>query len=356
MSSVSVVIPCYKYGHFLEECVASVLDDQEGVDVRVLIIDDASPDDSAEVAAKIAARDPRVEVVVHAANKGNIATFNEGLIGWADGDYCTLVSADDRLTPGSLRRARDLLDAHPNVGFVYGHALWTIEGAPLPVARTRVQGWSVWPGPQWLEHRFRQAENPVITPEVVVRTSLQKRVGGYDPGLPRAADMELFMRLAAHADVGFVRGVDQAFYRVHGQSMSKAVSALMDLRQRRSVFEVVIDRYGESLPDPKRMSGIVHRQLSREALWAAGRVYDRGRIRQTELGRRFLGAGANEEEEGDVDELLAFASDCWPEVSRLPLYRTLQARKRIGPRGTYYMLNHKGHWWLRRRGWKYRVY
>ena len=58
MSSVSVVIPCYKYGHYLEEAVSSVLDDQDGVDVRVLIIDDASPDDSAEVASKIAARDP----------------------------------------------------------------------------------------------------------------------------------------------------------------------------------------------------------------------------------------------------------------------------------------------------------
>jgi len=87
MSSVSVVIPCYKYGHFLEDAVGSVLDDQEGVDVRVLIIDDASPDDSAEVARKIAARDPRVEVIVHTTNKGHIATYNEGLLDWADGDY-----------------------------------------------------------------------------------------------------------------------------------------------------------------------------------------------------------------------------------------------------------------------------
>ena len=68
---------------------------------------------------------------------------------------------------------------------------------------------------------------------------------------------------------------------------------------------------------------MVHRKLSLEALWAAGRVYDRGRLRQTELARRFLGVGANEEEH-DVAELLAFAVDCWPEVSRLPLYRTLQ--------------------------------
>jgi glycosyltransferase involved in cell wall biosynthesis len=355
MSSVSVVIPCYRYGHFLQDAVTSVLDDQEGVDVRVLIIDDASPDDSAEVARKIAARDPRVEVIVHAANKGNIATYNEGLLEWAEGDYCLVMSADDRLTPGALRRARDLLDAHPSVGFVYGRSLWYMDGAPLPTARTKVRGWSVWPGPWWLERRFRQAENPVTTPTLVVRTSLQKRVGGCDPRLPQAADMEGCMRLAANADVGFIRGADQAYYRLHEQNMSKAVSALMDLRQRRSVFEVVLDRYSERLPDAERLSDIVHRQLGREALWAAGRVYDRGRMRQTQLARRLLEAGtATMEEERDVGELVAFAFDCWPEVSRLPLYRTVQSRKRIGPNSMYYILDQKAQWWLRRRSWKYR--
>src|SRR4051794_21194045 len=120
MASFSVVIPCYRYGHFLEEAVSSVLDDQDGVDVRALIIDDASPDDSAEVAQKIAGRDNRVEVVVHEANKGHLATYNEGLLEWADGDYSVLLSADDRLTPGALRRAGDLLDKHPDVAFAFG--------------------------------------------------------------------------------------------------------------------------------------------------------------------------------------------------------------------------------------------
>src|SRR3954451_18999258 len=283
MSSVSVVIPCYRYGHFLEQAVRSVLDDQPGVDVRVLIIDDASPDDSASVAKEIASRRPEVEVIVHDVNHGNIATFNEGLLDWADGDYTLLMSADDRATPGALRRARDLLDAHPEVGFVFGRSVYVVDGAPLPPARTRLRGWRVWSGPEWVERRFRQAENPITSPEIIVRTSLQQRVGGYDPGLPRAADMEMYMRLAAHGDVGFIRGVDQAFYRVHGANMSKAVTALMDLRQRRSVFEVVLERYGDRLADTARLSASVHRQLSREALWAAGRVYDRGRLRGSEV-------------------------------------------------------------------------
>jgi glycosyltransferase involved in cell wall biosynthesis len=352
MSSVSVVIPCYNYGHFLEEAVVSVLDDQPGVDVRVLIIDDASPDGSAEVAARIADRDPRVQLIVHETNKGNIATFNEGLLEWADGDYCLLMSADDRATPGALGRARDLLDAHPEVGFVYGRAHWFTDGEPLPDPRNRLRGWSVWPGKWWLERRFRQAENPITSPEIIVRTSLQKRLGGYDPQLPRAADMEMYMRLAAHADVGFIRGADQAFYRVHGKNMSQAVSVLADLRQRRLVFEVVLDRY-EVGPEAERLSAMVHRQLSREAVWAAARVYDRGRLRRSGVGRRLLGAGANEQEQ-DVDELLAFAADCWPDVKGTAVYRTLEAEERVGPRELLYMLNHKGQWWLRRRSWKYR--
>lgn len=345
MTTVSVVIPCYNYGHFLEEAVTSVLDEQEGVDLRVLIIDDASPDGSADVARKIAARDPRVEVTVHAANKGHIDTYNEGLIGWADGDYTLLMSADDRLTPGALRRARDLLDANPEVGFVYGQPLWFANGAPLPTARTRVRGWSVWPGQVWLERRFRQhIHNLISTQTVVVRTSLQKRVGGYDARLPHAGDMEMWMRLAANADVGFLRGVDQAYYRIHGQNMYMSYNPLTDLRQRRLAYEAVLDRYGESLPGAGQLSELVHRKLGREALWMAARAYDRGRTQRI-----------------SVDELVAFAFDCWPEANKLPVYWTLQLRKRVGPRMMPYLqplilsaIAYKAEKWRRRKSYRLR--
>jgi hypothetical protein len=119
--------------------------------------------------------------------------------------------------------------------------------------------------------------------------------------------------------------------------MRKAYGALRDLRERRLVFETVLDQYGKRLPDAKGLSSTVRRKLGREALWAAGRAYDQGDTEQTA-----------------VDELMAFALDCWPAVSRLPLYRTLQSRNGIGPRGMSYMLAQKVQWWLRRRSWKYR--
>ena len=55
MSRVDVIVPCYNYGRFLRECVESVL--SQPVEVRVLIIDDASTDDTPEVAAALAAED-----------------------------------------------------------------------------------------------------------------------------------------------------------------------------------------------------------------------------------------------------------------------------------------------------------
>lgn len=345
MSSVSVVIPCYKYGHFLADCVRSVLDEQPGLDVRVLIIDDASPDDSAEAARALAASDPRIEVRVHARNQGHIATYNEGLLEWADGDYAVLLSADDRLVPGALVRAAALLDAHPEAGFCYGRPLRFTHGGPLPKARTRSAGSVVYPGRWWLERRFREGTGCITSPEVVVRTSLQRKVGGYDPKLPHAGDIEMWMRLAAHADVGYVRGADQAFYRVHGANMSTTDfgGQLDDLRQRRVAFESVLDKCGELLP-AERLAETVHTRLARFALRRAYRAYDRGRT-----------------EVVPVDELVEFARECLPGFAALPEYRALRLRRRIGARAMPYLqplvlsaVAERGREWLWWQSWKRR--
>ncbi|MFE6846434.1 glycosyltransferase [Streptomyces sp. NPDC057686] len=346
MSTVSVVIPCYKYGHFLADCVKSVLDEQEGVDVRVLIIDDASPDDSADVARALAAADPRIEVLVHARNRGHIATYNEGLLEWADGDYVALLSADDRLVPGSLVRAAALLDAHPGAGFAYGRPLRFRHGGPLPAARTRSTGSVVYPGQWWLERRFREGTGCITSPEVVVRTSLQRKVGGYDPELPHAGDIEMWMRLAAQADVGYVRGADQAFYRVHGNNMSTTDfgGQLDDLRQRLVAFDSVLDKCGGLLPDAGRLSDLARTRLARYALRRAYRAYDRGRTAVV-----------------PVEELEAFAAECLPGYTSLAEYRALRLRRRIGARAMPYLqplvlsaVADRGREWLWWQSWKRR--
>lgn len=317
--SVSVVIPCYRYGRFLEQCVRSVLD-QEGVDVRVLVIDDASPDGSAQVALRLAAEEERVQARVHAVNRGHIATYNEGLLEWADAEYSVLISADDLLTPGALARATAVMEADPAIGLVYGHATWWRDDEPLPTPRQRSTGVTVWPGLEWLGIMCRLGHNVISSPEVVVRTAVQQRIGGYLSELPHTGDAEMWMRFALHADVAYVKGVDQAYYRIHASQMTNDRVAYLDLVQRKAAFDAFFDAHGDRVPDAARLRRHADRKLAKEALWRACRAYERRRMDST-----------------PIAELVAFAEGTYPHSARLPEYWGLRWRTRVGPRVCPYL-------------------
>lgn len=316
--TVSVVVPCYRYGRFLESCVASILD-QDGVDVRVLIIDDASPDDSADVARRLAEADERVEVRVHEVNRGHIATYNEGLLEWADGDYSVLISADDMLTPGSLVRSTAVLEANPGVGFVYGHVIDWRDDRPLPAHRDQSAGATVWSGREWLEIVCGLGVCVVSGPSVVVRTRTQRAIGGYLPELPHTGDAEMWMRFAAHADVAFVKGVDQAYYRIHGSQMTVERIPLVDLQQRKAAFDALFEAAGERIEHADRLRRRADRMMAKEALWRACRAYERRQMHSV-----------------PTEELYAFAETTY-DVRRLPEYWGLQWRRRVGPRAAPYL-------------------
>jgi hypothetical protein len=265
LSTVQVIIPCYNYGRYLNSCVTSVLS-QEGVDVKVLIIDDCSSDNSIDICRELKSADQRVSYIHHEVNRGHIATYNEGLM-LASSDYLVLLSADDLLTPGALRRATDLMDRHPSVGFVYGHPLTFQVEAPCSV-RTKVSGWTIWSGAEWIEMMCRTGRNVIKCPEVVMRTSIQHRIGGYTTELPHSGDMEMWLRAAAVSDVGRIRGADQACYRIHPLSMQQTVHAglLLDLTARYGAFQSAFKKEASGLRDAERLITEAQRALSRTAI------------------------------------------------------------------------------------------
>jgi glycosyltransferase involved in cell wall biosynthesis len=283
MSTVSVIIPCYNYAHFLQECVQSVLS-QTGVDVRVLIIDDASSDNTPAVAAELVAQNQCVEYRQHKTNMGHIATYNEGLA-WASGDYTVLLSADDMLTPGALRRATQLMDAHPEVGFVYGWSVHFDTNQPLPKPRlpSGSSSWQIYNGLDWLEMVCMRGNAWIASPEVVVRTNLQHKLGGYRPELPHSGDHEMWMRFAVHASVGEILETDQAFYRIHRQSMSahQFSMAYKDFQQKRAAFDSIFQNYSELIPDWERLRKMADRNLASDALWTVLKAIYRGEVSQT---------------------------------------------------------------------------
>src|SRR5689334_16515284 len=186
MASGDVSIPCYQYGRFLRRCVTSVLS-QEIRNLRVLIIDNASTDNSLEVARSLAAEDSRVEVVAHPTNLGHHASYNEG-IDWATADYFTTLCADDFLPPGSLLRAATVMEKHPEVNLTFGGVFWIRnDDDPVPEVDPRGQtaNWTVLTGKELLEGFCRAGTGDRASAStVVVRTAALKRVGHYRAELP----------------------------------------------------------------------------------------------------------------------------------------------------------------------------
>jgi glycosyltransferase involved in cell wall biosynthesis len=331
-----VFVPCYRYGHFLRQCVKSVLS-QSGVSVRVLIIDDASPDNTAEVAAALASEDPQVSFIRHIENKGHIATYNEG-IEWASADYMLLLSADDYLLPGALSRAADLMDSHPEVGFTFGNVIELSDNGnetPLEsiIKPTDNPDKRILEGRELIELTGAEG-NQVVTCSAVVRTALQKQLGGYRKELPHAGDMEMWLRFAAHASVGYIFS-DQGVYRRHNASMSAAYylrsdgrhiynknsrldiykknGRLVDLRQKRIAFDCFSEHCKDVMPQYQDLCRKLYRGLSESAVSHASAAFNDGEMEESW-------------------QLSDFAAAVCPEIKRSSAWVKLTCKRWMGGR------------------------
>ena len=325
MAMIDVIVPCYGYGGYLTECVESVLQ-QSGVDVRVLIIDDASPDNTAEVAERLAKEDERVSVISHTRNHGHIDTYNEGL-DWASAPYGILLSADDYLLPNSLARAIDLMEAHPEVVMTHGRALRLDDNQITEwrrreslnqlssVASLSDEPWRILTGAEFI--RKAGSLNPVDTPTAVFRNAIQKRIGGYRNDLPHAADMEMWFRFAAHGAIGEIL-VPQAIYRQHRRAMSKSWythfdGLVDDLRQREQTFRILSSTFGPNLPEWESLVENAMRLLAEDALGLADRAFMRGDLK-------------------NCHRLLGIATGLSADVVGSREWRRLARKRLLGPR------------------------
>jgi glycosyltransferase involved in cell wall biosynthesis len=311
MATVDVVIPCYNYGHFLEECVQSVLA-QEGVDVRALVVDDGSTDQSVSIAKALYERDSRVRLLSLQKNVGMVPAVNRG-IRETTGEFFVKLDADDLLPAGSLKRSVALLEQYPNVGFVYGRPRHFTGRVPKP--RGGLPRWTIWSGTEWFARRCRVGVNCISQPEVMIRGAALREIGGYNVALPHTSDVEMWLRLATMADVARINGVDQGYYRVHPNSMQRTVNAgvMTDLIGRREAFISTFAAAGDRLPCAAELEATVRRTLAAEALDDACRIYDRDVV-DPQLESR----------------LVDFAMTTYPAAASLPEWSGLQKRRKRG--------------------------
>ncbi len=216
--SIAIVVPNYNHASFLSESLTSIASQTTAPD-EVLIIDDASTDDSVRVITEFIASHPTWKLVRHDERLGVNVTQNEG-IHQVQSDWILFLGADDELHPTYLAKVVDQLSRGPDAGLVcacvelIGRTERNNLRPPIiPSAEPRY-----FPSEMY-KRLLRSGDNYHIGTVTLYRRTALMAFGGFDPGLESLADGVLARQIALRYGFSFIPEV-LGYWRRHGDNYS----------------------------------------------------------------------------------------------------------------------------------------
>ena len=262
-NTICVVIPAYNAGLFLADTVASVQASRD-VNVRIVIVDDGSQDDTGAVALRLQATHANV-VLISQANGGVSAARNAGVS--AAGRYVCFLDADDLLEPDGLRNlllALQMTDgavaAYGRVGYLMSETGERRQPSNSPVRQSGDISASVLCG------------NLIDTPGAVLFcTEAVLQVGGFLSSLRIGEDWNLYARVAQLGKVLFVDRIVM-WYRLHeGSVMSRARLSVNDFQPALNAT------YNCSLIESKHSRSVISRSRLKREIELGAYMFQRSR-------------------------------------------------------------------------------
>jgi len=221
---VSVIIPCYNQGEFLEDSVSSVLD-QSYQDLEIIIVNDGSTDEATNTLLTNYNR-PKTKIIT-TDNQGLASARNNG-IAVAQGDYILPLDADDKIGSAYVEKAVALLESDPQIGIVYCRAM--LFGHIVK---------------EWILPDYSLKEmlcDNIIFCSAFFRRKDWLEVGGYDAGMHLGwEDYEFWLSLIEKGKE--VHKIPEVlfFYRVGPDSMVRS----KERSQKVSMFNRIFKRHPE---------------------------------------------------------------------------------------------------------------
>jgi len=208
---VSVIIPAYNMASMVKDAIRSV---GPSDDVEIVVVDDASTDDTRSVLNEEAALDTRIRIIHNEKNMYLAEALNVG-ISAARGNYIIPLDADNMLGSGAVRLLARALDEDRDFDIAYG-AMEVIE----PDGHTWV---STWP-PQEFDYRRQMKHQNQVTSTSMYRKRVWERVGGYRRRCRTAEDADFWCRsMSFGANARKVTDAVILRYRNREDSMSHTV-------------------------------------------------------------------------------------------------------------------------------------
>jgi glycosyltransferase involved in cell wall biosynthesis len=242
---VSVIIPCYNQGHYLEECIHSVKA-SDYLPLEIIVVDDGSVDSRS---VSIFDQFPFAEVRLIRQQNGGLSQARNTGIQASSGKYILPLDADDKISPHYINQAVELLERDPELKIVYSEAEYF--GAKN----------GVWPLPEFDEQVFF-TQNLIFCSAIFRRTDYDQ-TAGYNSNMKFGfEDWDFWMSLLETG--GKVYRIPEAhfFYRVTPGSMVRSFDAEKMAYLRKRIFLNHLDYYIEKFQDPVNLFWIMQSHLT----------------------------------------------------------------------------------------------
>lgn len=238
MPRISVVIPAYNAGRFIEATLSSLCA-STFPDFEALVINDGSSDDTAERATGI---DPRIKVLSQ-SNAGMSASRNRGVAA-GDSEFIALLDSDDLWHPEKLRHQVEQLSKHSDHDICFTEFTVWHGGDSADFMRQPREG-RVDPAMSgWVYHHLI-LENHALPSSVLLRRSAWNRLGPFRCDDYKTDDWEYLVR-ASHQHRFLRLKESYVLYRQVATSLSKIMSPVNAHERMR---ESLIARFGLQSPD-----------------------------------------------------------------------------------------------------------
>ncbi len=204
-ATLSVIISNFNHAHYIANALEAILN-QSYRPMEVLIIDDASTDNSVEVIQRFVERDPIVRLIRNEKNMGNVYNVNK-FLQLLQGDYVYATSSDDQTLPGLFEKSMNILTEYPQAGLCSTDCFFLIEntGEMREGKIPRVVNEQGYVSPrEFVKYMRRHFYPPIAYGSVIMKRAALIEAGGFNTELKWSSDLFVFLVIAFRYGICYI--------------------------------------------------------------------------------------------------------------------------------------------------------
>ncbi|MCB1107773.1 MAG: glycosyltransferase family 2 protein [Chlamydiia bacterium] len=235
--TISVVLPNYNHALYLPQALKAIFA-QSLLPNEVIIIDDASTDNSLSLIKKWQDKHPQIKLFQNKITQGPISSINQGIRA-AKSDYLAFCSADDFVLSGFFEKAKDFLDIHPEIGLCTGNTCHFNNNSSYLLSPDQVSLGEVPQifSPEELLKIFRKTTFFIHSNCTLYRKKYVEDLGGLNPRLKSYGDWHLNCQIALKYGIGYIPSFFGAF-RLSDNSYAKKIKNSPELNK---IFQTLME-------------------------------------------------------------------------------------------------------------------